>query len=55
MKIISQVAFKYKKKRKRIAASQRKDLRLLGWRLNPFLPGALSDKLEERAVIEIQY
>jgi len=47
----SKVTFKYKKKKKK-AANQRKDLRLLGWRLNPFLPGALSDKLEEKAVIK---
>ena len=53
LKISSQVTFKYKKKKK--AANQRKDLRLLGWRLNPFLPGALSDKLEEKAVIKRQY
>ena len=61
------MTLKYKKKRKkrkrkkekrRMGSNKRmssKDLRLLGWRLNPFLPGALADKLQERAVIHRKY
>merc|ERR1712008_336349 len=39
-----------KKKKNAKKRKSTKDLRLLGWRLDPFLPGALSDNLQERAV-----
>ena len=57
MTILSQVTFKYEKKKTKKKTKGRKkrqsskDLRLLGWRLNPFLPGALSPRLQERTVI----
>jgi len=44
------VNFKYKKKKSSNKRKSTKDLRLLGWRLNPFQPGALSEKLQERTV-----
>ena len=53
MTILSQVTFKYEKKKTkgRKKRQSSKDLRLLGWRLNPVLPGALSTRLQERTVI----
>merc|ERR1712130_900930 len=44
---------KKKKKKKTMGGNKRQtiqELKLLGWRLNPFLPGALSEKLQERTV-----
>ena len=55
--ILSQVTFKYEKKKTKKKTKGRKkrqsskDLRLLGWRLNPVLPGALSTRVQERTVI----
>ena len=58
--VLSQVTFKYEKKKKKKKKTKTKksakkrqssqDLRLLGWRLNPALPGALSTTLQERMV-----
>ena len=54
-----QATFKYQKKKKKKKKKTKKsakkrqssqDLRLLGWRLNPALPGALSTTLQERTV-----
>ena len=49
--VLSQVTFKYEKKKTKTKKSAKKrqssqDLRLLGWRLNPLLPGALSTWLQ---------
>jgi len=41
--------YKYQKKTSKQRKSS-KDLKLLGWRLNVVLPGALSDKLQQRSV-----
>ena len=54
--VLPQVTFKYEKKKKKKKKTKTKksakkrqssqDLRLLGWRLNPLLPGALSTWLQ---------
>ena len=60
--VLSQVTFKYEKKKKKKKKTKTKtkksakkrqssqDLRLLGWRLNPLLPGALSYYREQLMV-----